>query len=163
MGGQPDPPNWADIAAVRASIIGIAVTIGLHVWTQWAARRHRLQTHARRHNGSMCTLDVEYDAMTTAGSFQLEVMAIWPPKLFLLPDTRAVKLNPLGEKTVDGAFMGRTGAVTARMTQSGTIYSAGAEVWRLKDWRAAILLVRIRNRSTQQVAAQRLIRIRPML
>lgn len=163
MSGHLTPTNWASIIAAAASVASLTVTLVVNLGGYFGARARRLQTHARRHNDSMCTLDVDYDAMTTVGSYQLEVAGFWPLKLFLLPDTRAMKLNPLGARTVDGDFMGRTGAVTARMTQSGTIYAAGAEVWHLKAFNSAILRVRIRDRTTQRVVAGRFIRIRPML
>lgn len=163
MTGHLTLTNWASIIAAAASVAGLTVSLVVNIGGYLGARARRLQTHARRHNDSMCTLDVDYEAMTTAGSYQLEVAGLWPPKLFLLFDTRAVKLTPLGARTVDGDFMGSTGAVTTRMTQNGTIYSAGAEVWRLKGYRSAILRVRIRDRTTQRVVAGRFIRIRPML
>lgn len=162
MSGHLTPTNWASIIAAAASVASLTVTLAVNIGGYFGARARRLQTHARRHNDSMCTLDVDYDAMSTVGSYQLEVAGYWPPELFLLFDTRVIKKLEDGSRTVDGDFMGRTGAITARMMPNGSVHSAGAEVWRLKPYRSAILRVQVRDRSSQRVVAKRIVRIRPM-
>lgn len=163
MSGQPDPPNWADMVAAGAAVAGLIFTVLVQIWAYIGANQRRLQTSARRLNDSMCVLDVTYDATSMSARLQLEVAAIWPRGLFLLPDSSVVTTNPLGERTLDGDWLGRQGAITCRMDQKDMIFFAGAHVWRMDSIKAAWLLVTIRDRSNQKAIARRIVRIRPML
>lgn len=157
-----DQPNWADMVAAVAAVTGLVVTVVVQVWGYFGARQRRLQTHARRHNEGMCSLDVEFDALSAGANLQLEVTAIWPPGLFLLPDTPVVKVKDGGGRTIDGDWLGRKGAITCRMAQKDASFFAGAHVWRMKNVSSAWLMVAVRDRSTQRAIARRIVRIRPM-
>lgn len=163
MSGQPDPPNWADMVAAGAAVAGLVFTVLVQIWGYIGANQRRLQTSARRINGGMCVLDVNYDAMSMSANLQLEVAAIWPRGLFLLPDSSIVTTNLLGERTLDGDWLGRLGAITCRMDRKDMTFFAGAHVWRMKSVKTAWLLVTIRDRSDQRAIARRIVRIRPML
>lgn len=154
-------PNWADITAAIASTLGVFIGLGLPALRAWRRHRAQLSLDAHRLNGGMCEVEFRFLPTRATGELQLEVKALWPKSLFLIPSDGAVISKPDGSRTISGDWITMR-HVTIRMGKRAGLHVASAHVWSKVPFQSAWLRVRVIDRSSRGKWISRWTRINPL-